>query len=162
MSRDERARSLVEDGALLLDVRTPAEFAAGHLPGAVNTPLAQLEGALPSLDRSRPIVLYCRSGARSRTALRLLHRHSFTSVHDMGAMSRWEGGLDLQRYAMPLLASLTLGLAPFTPEPHLVGKLRWIAGGGVGMGWIDYGDLLMHGAPWIWLLLTVLSDLRGR
>lgn len=58
----------------------------------------------------------------------------------------------LQRLAMPLLASLTLGLAPFAPEPHIVGKLRWLAGGAVGMGPMDWFDLLMHGAPWLWLL----------
>jgi hypothetical protein len=51
----------------------------------------------------------------------------------------------------PLLASLTLGLAPFHPEPHLWGKLRWIAGGAVGMAPLDYADLALHGAPWVWL-----------
>lgn len=52
----------------------------------------------------------------------------------------------------PLLASLTLGLAPFFPEPHLVGKLRWVAGGAEGMGPQDWFDLFLHGAPWIWLI----------
>ena len=52
-----------------------------------------------------------------------------------------------------LLASLTLGLAPFSPEPHIVGKIRWIAGGGVGMQAIDWFDVLLHGTPWL-LLLT--------
>jgi hypothetical protein len=54
-----------------------------------------------------------------------------------------------------LLASLTLGLAPFVPEPHIVGKLRWVAGGGVGMELQDYGDLLMHGLPWLVLIYFV-------
>ena len=52
---------------------------------------------------------------------------------------------------MPMMASLTLGLAPMMPEPHVIGKLRWVAGGAVGMQPIDWGDLLMHGAPWVWL-----------
>ena len=56
---------------------------------------------------------------------------------------------------LALLASLTLGLAPFTPEPHIVGKLRWVAGGGHGMKLIDYGDLLMHGLPWLLLIYFV-------
>lgn len=60
----------------------------------------------------------------------------------------------LQRLALPLLASLTLGLAPFTPEPHLLGKLRWVAGGAVGMGAEDWFDLVMHGAPWVWLIVA--------
>jgi hypothetical protein len=61
-----------------------------------------------------------------------------------------------QRLLMPLLASLTLGLAPFQPEPHLVGKLRWLSGGAVGMGATDWFDLVMHGAPWIWLLVELV------
>ena len=62
----------------------------------------------------------------------------------------------------PLLVSLTLGLAPFSPEPHLLGKLRWVWGGAVGMAPMDWGDLLMHGAPWVWLLVTLAGRLRRR
>jgi hypothetical protein len=60
------------------------------------------------------------------------------------------------------MMSVTLGLAPLVPEPHLVGKLRWLAGGAVGMSLVDWGDLLMHGAPVVWLLVTVISVLRAR
>ncbi len=66
------------------------------------------------------------------------------------------------RLAVPLMMSVTLGLAPLVPEPHLVGKLRWLAGGAVGMSLVDWGDLLMHGAPVVWLLVTVISVLRAR
>jgi len=51
-----------------------------------------------------------------------------------------------------LFGSLTLGLAPFVPEPHLLGKLRWLWGGAVGMQLTDWGDLLLHGLPWIALI----------
>ena len=44
---------------------------------------------------------------------------------------------------------LTLGLAPFYPEPHLLGKLRWIIGGAEGMQLMDWWDALMHGTPWL-------------
>lgn len=54
------------------------------------------------------------------------------------------------RLGLPLLAALTLGLAPFAPEPHIVGKLRWVAGGAEGMGLMDWSDLAFHGAPWLW------------
>jgi hypothetical protein len=62
------------------------------------------------------------------------------------------------------LGSLTLGLAPFLPEPHLVGKIRWVAGGAVGMTVVDWGDLLMHGAPVVWLVAALAAKLalRGR
>lgn len=64
---------------------------------------------------------------------------------------------DLSSLGAPLLASLTLGLAPFAPEPHVVGKLRWVAGGAHGMALIDWGDLVVHGAPWVWLAITAAS-----
>ena len=57
----------------------------------------------------------------------------------------------------PLLASLTLGLAPYVPEPHVVGKIRWVLGGAKGMGLMDWGDLLVHGAPWVWLFGALFS-----
>ena len=57
----------------------------------------------------------------------------------------------------PLMASMTLGLAPFIPEPHVLGKIRWVLGGAKGMQIMDWGDLLMHGAPWIWLIFTAVN-----
>jgi hypothetical protein len=50
-----------------------------------------------------------------------------------------------------LLLCLTLGLAPFFPEPHVWGKLMWVLGGAKGMQTMDWLDLLMHGAPWLLL-----------
>ncbi|MCA9525112.1 MAG: hypothetical protein KC549_02300 [Myxococcales bacterium] len=60
----------------------------------------------------------------------------------------------------PLIASLTLGLAPFAPEPHVWGKLKWVFGGAVGMDAVDWFDLALHGAPWIWLIVALAR--RGR
>lgn len=68
----------------------------------------------------------------------------------------------MQRLTTPLIASLTLGLAPFLPEPHLVGKLRWVAGGAVGMQPMDWFDLVMHGAPWVWLAVALVLVARDR
>ncbi|MEQ8881681.1 MAG: hypothetical protein RLQ12_18695 [Cyclobacteriaceae bacterium] len=59
------------------------------------------------------------------------------------------------RLRMAVILSLTLGLAPFFPEPHLWGKLKWLWGGAVGMQAVDYFDLIMHGAPWVFLLYLV-------
>ncbi|HZH85690.1 MAG TPA: hypothetical protein VFD77_00140 [Brumimicrobium sp.] len=57
---------------------------------------------------------------------------------------------------LALVASLTLGLAPFLPEPHLFGKLRWLFGGAQGMQPMDWFDLVMHGAPWAWLIVEIV------
>lgn len=61
-------------------------------------------------------------------------------------------------YTTAILLCLTLGLAPFVPEPHIWGKLKWVAGGGVGMGVMDWFDLLMHGAPFMLLIGLVARD----
>jgi rhodanese-related sulfurtransferase len=85
-----QARQLVHEGALLLDVRTPEEFASGHLPAAVNIPVQELERRIGELERTdRPIVLYCRSGNRSSRAAGILKSAGYAAVHDLGAMSRW-------------------------------------------------------------------------
>jgi len=84
------AHSLVDKGALLVDVRTREEFAAGHLPNAVNVPVQELDERLGELGpRERPLVVYCRSGNRSARAAGTLARAGFTAVHNLGAMSRW-------------------------------------------------------------------------
>jgi len=60
-------------------------------------------------------------------------------------------------------ASLTLGLAPFVPEPHIIGKIRWVAGGAIGMTGMDWFDLLFHGFPWLFLaywLMRAAWELR--
>lgn len=54
---------------------------------------------------------------------------------------------------------LTLGMAPYLPEPHIWGKLRWVAGGARGMGSMDWFDLVFHGLPW--LLLMRLLIVKG-
>lgn len=61
-----------------------------------------------------------------------------------------------------LIATLTLGLAPFAPEPHIVGKLRWIKGGAVGMQGMDWFDTLLHGTPWVMLILSLGVWLKGK
>jgi hypothetical protein len=60
-----------------------------------------------------------------------------------------------------ILMTLTLGLAPFTPEPHIVGKIRWIWGGAIGMGAIDWFDVVMHGTPFILLIRLIVLKIKG-
>lgn len=65
----------------------------------------------------------------------------------------------LTRYGLPIFLCLTLGLAPFLPEPHIVGKVRWVWGGAVGMGAMDWFDLAMHGSPFLLLIGLIVFDL---
>ncbi|MFT6397187.1 MAG: rhodanese-related sulfurtransferase [Bradymonadia bacterium] len=83
------AHELVANGAQLLDVRTPGEFSGGHIDGAVNIPVQELSGRLGELSQAQPVVVYCRSGARSSNAARSLQAAGFEAVHDLGPMSAW-------------------------------------------------------------------------
>ncbi len=55
-----------------------------------------------------------------------------------------------------LLLCLTLGLAPYFPEPHILGKFRWILGGAKGMELLDWFDVLLHGLPWLLLVRLII------
>lgn len=58
-----------------------------------------------------------------------------------------------------VLLCLTVGLAPFFPEPHLWGKIRWILGGVKGMALMDWFDALLHGFPYVLLLRKIVLSL---
>ena len=89
VSRDD-AHRLVAEGALLLDVRSPEEFKAGHIDGAVNIPVQDLEARMGEVGaRERPVVVYCHSGMRSGRAAQVLRHAGYSAVHDLGPMDRW-------------------------------------------------------------------------
>ena len=70
----------------MVDARTPAEFEAGHLEGAINIPHDQTAARLAEFgdDKAQPIVVYCRSGRRSGLAQGVLQDEGFTQVHNAG------------------------------------------------------------------------------
>lgn len=83
------ARQRVAQGAVLVDVRDPDEYAAGHIDGAVNVPSGQIEARADEF-KERESVLYCRSGLRSQEAHKTLRRLGCEQVHNLGAMGRWQ------------------------------------------------------------------------
>lgn len=86
----EKAKALVQGGAKLVDVRTPAEHASGHIPGSINIPLNEVGARLKDFgDKARPVIVYCASGVRSASAAKALKGAGFTDVHDLGSVSRW-------------------------------------------------------------------------
>ncbi len=77
-----KAHALIKSGALLIDVRTPAEFAAGHPKGARNIPLDRLERHIAELkQQGKPVVLVCASGARSGRATSLLRQQGIEAYN---------------------------------------------------------------------------------
>ena len=61
-----------------------------------------------------------------------------------------------------IIFCLTLGLAPFSPEPHIWGKLKWVIGGAEGMGMMDWFDLLIHGSPWLLLAFFLIQKVTKK
>lgn len=57
---------------------------------------------------------------------------------------------------------LTLGLAPFTPEPHIWADIKWIAGGAKGMGLINWWDTFIHGLPWVLLIRALIIKFKDK
>lgn len=88
----EKAKALVSAGATLVDVRTPEEFAAGHIEGALNLPVDELEAKLAVLagKEQSEIVVYCRSGMRSARAAGILKGKGYAKVSDLGPMKAWQ------------------------------------------------------------------------
>ncbi len=78
---------------ILVDVRTPAEYASGHIPTAINVPVAEIAARPPTEDTSALIIVYCRSGSRSATAEQALRGLGYSKVVDFGSLSRWSGEL---------------------------------------------------------------------
>lgn len=75
---------IIKEGALLVDVRTPGEFASGHVKGSVNIPLDKLSSQLSKLKNQKNIVVFCQSGGRSSQAKTILERSGFTNVVNGG------------------------------------------------------------------------------
>jgi hypothetical protein len=69
-----------------------------------------------------------------------------------------------KKYKSQLLKALLFcvvpGLLPFSAEPHIVGKVRWVMGGAVGMQPMDYFDLVLHGSPFVYLAFVLIKMLR--
>ncbi len=93
VSADTFATQLKQSAqAQLIDVRTPAEFADGHLPNAVNinSQRPDFSQALGQLDKSKPVFVYCMSGGRSKGAVETLHELGYTDVHELrGGYLKW-------------------------------------------------------------------------
>ena len=80
-------KEVIKEGAFLVDVRTPSEFASGSVKGAVNIPLDKISGQLPKFKNKKHIVVFCRSGNRSGQAKSILEKNGFNNVFNGGTWS---------------------------------------------------------------------------
>ena len=94
----KEAQQMIEEhkDALILDVRTAAEYESGHIPNAVNLSNEDIQaGKVDSLkDKSQLIMVYCRSGNRSRQAAQKLAELGYTNVVDFGGLQSWQGDIE--------------------------------------------------------------------
>jgi rhodanese-related sulfurtransferase len=82
----------------LVDVRTPEEFSAGYIPGAININLQELQQKLGRIPTDKPVIVYCRSGNRSAFAANILKQAGYTEVYDLGGIIEWaRQGLPITR-----------------------------------------------------------------
>jgi phage shock protein E len=78
-------QEIISNGAIILDVRTKGEYQSGHLKKSINIPVSNLQQNLKKLNKDKPIVTCCASGARSASARRLLKSNGFDQVYNGGS-----------------------------------------------------------------------------
>lgn len=81
--------------AVLLDVRSPREYASGHIPGSINLPLQDIDNATQKvISKEVPLFVYCLSGARSQQAAVRLHELGYVNVRSIGGIGLYNGQLE--------------------------------------------------------------------
>jgi rhodanese-related sulfurtransferase len=95
ISVQEAQDLLLKDGVIILDVRTPEEYASGHIPNTELVPLQVLDGMAEELDKNATYLIVCRSGNRSQQASDLLVNNGFKQIYNMtGGMNEWTGDVE--------------------------------------------------------------------
>jgi len=84
-----------QEGAILLDVRTPQEYRDGFIPGSKNVPLQQLDKIITVVEnKDAALYVYCHSGARSRQAVSYLQHMGYTNVNNIGGIAAYRGKVE--------------------------------------------------------------------
>ena len=94
ISQDEAMQMMQEQtDYLIVDVRRPDEFAEGHIAGAINVPNEDITDGMPELlpDKDQVLLIYCRSGNRSKEASKKLADIGYTNVYEFGGINTWKG-----------------------------------------------------------------------
>ena len=86
---------MINEGGQLIDVRSVMEFNQGALEGAVNMPIDRFQFLKDAIDHSKPVLLYCRTGARSGMVKNYLDQLGFNQVHNIGGINQFIGCLAL-------------------------------------------------------------------
>jgi len=88
-------QAAIDDGARVIDVRTPGEYETAHIPGAENVPVNTLQDAASSWDQTQPIAVYCTTGERSTVAVEYLAGAGFSTIYHLNeGIIVWTGPVD--------------------------------------------------------------------
>jgi len=117
----EEAHQMLEEepeGIILLDIRTEGKYKARHIPDAINIPLAELESRIGELDKSKNIIVYCKTGGRSSTASKTLVQNGFEHVYNMlGGIEEWKMYFPVTSLVTPTPTITVTPLPTPTPTP---------------------------------------------
>ncbi|MEA3370288.1 MAG: rhodanese-like domain-containing protein [Campylobacterota bacterium] len=91
-----KARKAVENGGVIVDVRTVAEFKEKHIKGAINIPIEEIMKGRINLPKDKELVLYCRTGSRSATSAKVLREQGWI-VHDVATQADWEREIKVKK-----------------------------------------------------------------
>lgn len=80
---------MLKEGGQLIDVRSAIEFSQGALNGAVNMPIETFKNLIDAIDNSKPVLLYCRTGARSGAVKNYLDQLGYDQVHNIGGINQF-------------------------------------------------------------------------
>ena len=94
---EEEARKSLNNGAILLDVRTDAEYKQLHVKNSTLIPISQLSSRLNELDPKKEIIVYCAVGGRSKKAVQILKANNFKNVKDIKSVNNWPIKQDYMR-----------------------------------------------------------------
>lgn len=94
LSKNIDYKTMVAEGAIILDVRTPQEFNSGHIKGSINIPVQSLSSQLKKIKKDKPVITCCASGMRSATAASVLKSAGFTEVYNGGGWNSLQSKLN--------------------------------------------------------------------
>jgi phage shock protein E len=87
--QEYQAQFVQASSHVLIDVRTPEEYASGYIQNAINIPVESLQARLSEVPENTPVVVYCRSGNRSAAAAQILVEAGFQPIFDLGGIQDW-------------------------------------------------------------------------
>ena len=96
LSSSQYEQAIAKNNVTIIDVRTPSEYQEGHIENAqnINVQSADFKSKMENFDKTKPVYIYCRSGARSANAARIMEEMGFTEIYDLnGGILSWKGVL---------------------------------------------------------------------